>query len=112
MTNCRYYEKPQIIFLLSSGVFQSEHVLPYVGGVGGPDGAGQTELCEGFDHLRGQADDKREPGPVQRTVLSERLTEGGRPKCNRRAIAASVELHHRWMTLCKKNTPAKKYFLE
>ena len=44
-------EQFDTIFLHFSGAFQPKHVLPYLGGVWGPDGAGQTELSEDYDQL-------------------------------------------------------------
>lgn len=65
--------------LLSSGAFQPERVLPHLAGVGGSDGAGQTELSQGCDRPPVKKHDEREQGRCG--------PRAGRPNCERRPIA-------------------------
>lgn len=85
--------KSQIIFLLSSGAFQPEHVQPYLGGLRGSGRAGKTKLSQGYDQRTAQKRHKWDQSLSRRSQLSKR-TESGRPERNRWPIARIT----RWIT--------------
>lgn len=60
----------KLVFLVSSGALQPKHELPCLVGVWRPDGAGEAQLCEEYDHRSHQADDWRQPGPLRCSVLT------------------------------------------